>query len=133
MSEDEAPVGAAFRLEIDKRKGVTVITVHGDVDHQEAEALQVAIQTTAQPVVVDLRHCTFMGSAGFLALLTGRRALQEREQRFVVTFREDGRAVARLFEIVGARQMLPLYESPDDAVAAAALRDTRSGVDRRAT
>ena len=130
------PVGddlpAPFRLELRREQDISVIEVHGEVDQPEADALQVAIRTTGRPVVVDLHRCTFMGSAGFVALLAGRMALQEREQRFIVTAPAHEGPVARLFGIVGARQLLPLYESLGDALAAAALRDTRSGVDRRA-
>lgn len=121
-----------FRLDITTERGVTVIGVHGEVDLEEAGTLLVAFQTSRTPVLVDLRPCEFLGGSGLVALLNGRMELQTRKQRFVVLCEPETGIVARLFQAVGARQILPLYDDREEALAAAAAADQRSGADRRA-
>jgi anti-anti-sigma factor len=131
MARHEGALVPNFRLDVSDVDGVSVIEVHGEVDLREAEVLLAAIQDSSGPLVVDLCDCEYMGSPGLVALLNGRMVLQGREQRFIVAYDAEDGMVRRLFQAVGARQILPLYESREEALSAAALTDRRSGVDRR--
>src|SRR4051794_28568859 len=121
-----------FALERTVTDDVSVVAVHGELDHAEAEALIAALSEVDGPLVVDLRQCGFMGSDGLRALLEGRRLASERGHRQVVHIRPSG-PVARLLEVVGAETFFNLWteDDLDGAIAAASRVDRRRFPDRR--
>jgi anti-sigma B factor antagonist len=106
----------------DDREDVLILTVEGDIDGLTAPRLSVAISDAyralgGRPLVLDLTKVQFMGS-------TGLRTLRESAQgpgplRVVV---DHTRPVIRPIEIVGLDQILALYHTVDDAIAAGDLR-----------
>jgi anti-anti-sigma factor len=96
----------------------TVLAVAGEIDLQTAPALAAAIDEAlaagAAELWVDLTATQFMDSSGLHALVTAHRRIQELNRRLAVICR-PGQPVRRLFEIVGAADVLPLY---DDRAAA---------------
>jgi anti-sigma B factor antagonist len=113
-------------LDISNRRVGTalVITVTGEVDLRTATALQAAIQsgladTATSTCVVDLTDVTFLGSDGLAALVEGTRQAHRCRQplRIVV---DSNRPVIRPMEITGLDEVLALYHSVDEALAAGA-------------
>jgi len=106
----------------DDREDVLILTVEGDVDGLTAPRLAAAISgayrvLAGRPLVLDLSNVQFLGS-------TGLRTLRESAQgpgplRIVV---DQQRPVIRPIEIVGLDQILALYHTVADALAAGDLR-----------
>lgn len=100
--------------------GILVLRVVGEVDMENAAALQQAItdgieQTRGKPCVLDLTSVTFLGSAGLHALVQATRHAEEREEplRIVV---DSNRPVIRPIQVTGLDDVLNLYHSVDEAL-----------------
>ncbi|WP_203718992.1 STAS domain-containing protein [Asanoa siamensis] len=89
----------------------TVIYVRGDVDldsHLEVEhAIIAAIETGADPVVVDLSEVPFLDSSGVRALLQARTVALRQEVRLVV--RDPQPIVAQVLRLTN---VAPLFGLP---------------------
>ena len=102
-----------FKISIEDRGGTSVVRVTGEVDlatHEElAEKLRAAANG-AKAVVVDLSGCAFIDSSGIRALLLGARETE----RFLVA--GAGEQVARVLEMTGVTQTVPVHDSVDRAL-----------------
>jgi anti-sigma B factor antagonist len=83
----EAAAGSALqdprlRITVSEREGTVVVAFAGDIDlavgDRVASALAGAIDDGRDPVVADLRECTFLGSTGVRLLLQAGAAAAER-------------------------------------------------------
>ncbi|MFL6119334.1 anti-sigma factor antagonist [Actinophytocola sp.] len=107
---------------------VLVLRVQGDIDGLTAHRLSSAIAEAfrvlmARTLVLDLTQVRFLGSVGLRTLRDSAREASVREGfqplRVVV---DHNRPVIRPIEIVGLDQILALYDSVEDAIAAGDLR-----------
>jgi len=112
----------------DARVDVLILTVEGDVDGLTAPRLSSAIGEAfrvlaGRTMVLDLTHVRFLGSVGLRTLRDSAHEAASREGfqtlRVVV---DHTRPVIRPIEIVGLDQILALYHTVEDAIAAGDLR-----------
>ena len=110
------------------RGDVLILTVLGDIDGLTAPRLSSAVTDAfralaGRPLVLDLSNVRFLGSVGLRTLLDSAREAMRHEGveplRVVV---ERSRPVIRPIEIAGLDQILALYHSVEDAIAAGDLR-----------
>jgi anti-sigma B factor antagonist len=94
-----------------------VITMPAEIDAANADQVLAALLTAARPdvpvLVIDMTATTFCDSAGVHAVITAyRHAAQTGTQlRLAVT------AVQRIFTVIGAHQLMPIYPALEAALA----------------
>jgi anti-anti-sigma factor len=110
---------------------VDVVRIEVEVDLREAGSLRDLLISLDRPAVADLTDCVFMGSDGLRALLEGKRAAAERQQRLVLAV-APGTPVARLLELVAGRTLFNIQPTVEAALEEASIRDQRAVPDRRA-
>ncbi len=106
----------------DDRADVLILTVEGDVDGLTSPRLAAAIADAhralaGRPLVLDLTKVQFLGSTGLRTLRDSAQGLGP--LRVVV---DHTRPVVRPIEIVGLDQILALYHTVAEAIAAGDLR-----------
>lgn len=106
-SSDSTP----FDLTLDRVEGIPVVAVLGDLDIVSAPTLTARLQELSEPVVFDLRHCGFMDSSGFGAIVT-----YQREQPIAVLQAPDGGVRRTLALMLGDSPLV--YDSMAAAVTA---------------
>ncbi|MET7458151.1 STAS domain-containing protein [Streptomyces sp. NPDC005574] len=98
--------------------GVTVLTVHGEIDYQTASPLQNALPPadgTAGPrIVIDLGQVTFIDSSGINTLITAQRAVPDKGW---LRLAGTQGTVLRTLELVGLDTVIPCYPTVRDALA----------------
>jgi anti-sigma B factor antagonist len=120
-SQSTQPVGTAHsvdELALAPPQG-DVLTVSGEIDLSNGSALaeDIAHHLDARPsvLVVDLRAVTFLGSTGLSVLVEAwQRGAPATALRVVAT----DRAVLRPMQISELDQVLPVYATVDEALAA---------------
>ena len=101
--------------------GLAVLTISGEHDLSTAPNVRTQIDglvAERTPIVVDLSAATFVDSSILGVVLEGRRRAADAGIGFAVCQDEDNDAVARVLEITGLRQELPVH--PDRAAAISA-------------
>lgn len=79
-----------FDIATSRSDGVSVVSVTGEIDLTNADAMQAAVEGTATPVVVlDLSAVTFLDSSGIRAIDHARRDLLAGERALVVVSPPD--------------------------------------------
>jgi anti-sigma B factor antagonist len=100
--------------------GVTVLTVHGDLDGLTAPELTTAItnvlETRAAGLIVNLSMVDFLASAGLTALIGGAQAAVAAAKRFGVVV--GGPITRRPIEITCVDEIIPVYPTVNEAVDA---------------
>jgi stage II sporulation protein AA (anti-sigma F factor antagonist) len=100
--------------------GVRLLEVFGELDLATApklcSALDAARGHRVKRLVIDLTGVDFCDSTGLRALIGASSELRFGGGRLAVACLATG-PVARLFDIVGAREALRVYDSPEDALA----------------
>lgn len=105
-----------------------ILTVEGDVDGLTAPRLSAAMAAAfrvlaGRTLVLDLTHVRFLGSSGLRTLRdSGLEAASHEGYRPLRVVVDHTRPVIRPIEIVGLDQILALYHSVEDAIAAGDLR-----------
>jgi anti-sigma B factor antagonist len=107
--------------------GIAVLTISGEHDLNTAPDLRRRLGELIDggtSVVVDLSPATFVDSTILGMILDARRQAVERGRGFAVAHAGgEGEAVARVLEITGLREELPVHRSRQDA-----LRDASTPV-----
>jgi anti-sigma B factor antagonist len=122
------PVGAG-EIEITEREqgGVRVLHVAGELDLSTAPALCLRLESARRVadarVLVDLSHLEFCDSTGLRALILAAQEIATSAGRFGVVVPSDG-AVAKMFTVCGASELLRIFPGPDIALAALAVSST---------
>jgi anti-sigma B factor antagonist len=103
-------------LEARNRDGAVVVTVEGEIDLSNVDDVEAQIlhhaQVSGQPrVVIDVTAVTYLDSAAFAAF----ERLARRIPAWLVLPRTA--PLHRAVEISGIREILPIFESVDDALA----------------
>jgi anti-anti-sigma factor len=102
------------------RDGIIVLSVAGEIDLATAPDLQAALDTALADdppaMVVDLLEVTFLGSVGLQLLVSTRQRFGE-HARFAVA--AEGAATSRSIQLTGLAELLGLYPTVEEALAAA--------------
>lgn len=99
-----------------------VITMPAEVDATNADQVRKALLSAARPevpvLVIDMTRTTFCDSAGVHAVITAYRQAAETGTQL----RLAATTVQRIFTVIGADQLMPIYPALE-----AALADTADG------
>ena len=110
------------RLRVEERGDVAVASVHGELDISNSAATGDAIASElgleARGLVVDFSELAFLDSSAISMLFSLARRLGERRQELHVVAPE-GKAVARVLDIVEFGRAAPVHPTLDAALAAA--------------
>lgn len=120
VADNQESVGhgqlSVVRSDVD---GVTVLSLHGEVDYQSVTALTRAVPsadaTAGQRVIVDLSRVTFMDSSGVNALVALYQAAQA-AQGWLRLVGVRG-AVLRTVQLVGLDTLVTCHPTVQDALA----------------
>ncbi len=100
-----------------RHDGHVVITMPAEIDKANADQVRQALLAVTGPgaavVIIDMSATTFCDSAGVHAIIAAYRhaASAGSHLRLVAT------SVLRIFELIGADQLMPLYPSLESALA----------------
>ncbi len=118
-SVDTGAAGSNCTLEERRIAGVSVVGVTGVVDMLTAPELEKAIAEAAKSspaaVVVDMSSVEFLASAGMGVLIAAQDELAPAIRFAVVA---DGPATSRPLKLVGVTDVIDLYATLDEALAA---------------
>lgn len=105
---------------IEQRDGVPLVEVHGDLDISNADRfesmLERAVAGAARGVIVSLARTTYFDSRGVHALLRFADRLAGNEARLLVVA-PTGTSPRRILDIARVQQLVPMFESVEDAIA----------------
>lgn len=111
----------------DRRAGVTIVAVRGEVDltggNPVADAIVGAFEgrEPGEALIVDLCGCEFMDSSGIHAVVRGLRAAESRRVRYAVACPPAG-AAARALDLA-LRGLVSLHEDLPAALTAVGATD----------
>jgi anti-sigma B factor antagonist len=115
------PASHPFEIREHDAAGVHVVAVLGELDLATAPRLAVKIDTArrngARRLVIDLTTAEFCDSTGLRALVGCRQEIMATGGRLGVAVLAES-AVARMFALAGAEELLPVYEGLEPALAA---------------
>ncbi|ORA22525.1 STAS domain-containing protein [Mycobacterium aquaticum] len=120
-TEGPSSTAPAVSCAVEERRDgdISVVAVSGTVDMLTAPRLEEAIRTATKSspsaVVVDLSGVDFLASAGMGVLVASHNALQP-AMRFAVV--ADGPATSRPLKLVGIDDVVELFATLDEALAA---------------
>lgn len=115
-------------VRVDDRADVVVLAVEGDVDGLTAPRLSSVVadafaRLAGRVLVLDLTDVRFLGSTGLRTLRdSAHEAVHHHGAQPFRVVVDHRRPVIRPIEIVGLDQLLALYHTVDDAIAAGDLR-----------
>src|SRR3954464_9514307 len=117
------PASHPFEIREHDAGGVHVIAMQGELDLATAPRLAVHIDAArrsgARRLVVDLTTAEFCDSTGLRALVGCRQEVVAGGGRMAVAVLEES-AVARMFALAGAQELMPVYSGLEPALAALA-------------
>jgi anti-sigma B factor antagonist len=100
-----------------------VLTVRGEHDLHTAAELRRQLDLLigeGDPIVIDLSPSTFVDSSILGVLLDGRRRAGEGGIPFAIAQADGSVAVSRVLQVTGLQTELPVHETLEEALAAAA-------------
>ena len=110
--------GPSFDVSREERNGAVIVTIDGEVDLTNADALQLAVeQPDARLVVLDLTGVQYIDSSGIRAIEHGFRLLQAEQRSLRIVSPPDSPA-GWTFRVAGFDPRL-VVETVDEALAAA--------------
>ena len=101
--------------------GIPVVAISGEHDLNTAPDLRARLAEVIEnggPVIIDLSPATFVDSSILGAILDARRRAQGAGIGFAVAQGDSAAAVARVLEITGLRDELPVHDDVASAEAA---------------
>jgi anti-sigma B factor antagonist len=117
------PASHPFEIRERDEAGVRIVAMQGELDLATAPRLAVRIDNArrdgARRVLVDMTAAEFCDSTGLRALVGCRQETVAGGGRLAVAVLDDS-AVARMFAVAGATELLPVYDGVDSALAALA-------------
>jgi anti-anti-sigma factor len=109
-----------LRISVTAGTGHTLVTVAGECDlhtgRQLRDMLTSEVSRGARRMILDLSGLSFMDSTGMQVLLSVRTVLSVRGGTLALVSPQP--VVARILELTGADQYLPVYGSLEDAQTA---------------
>jgi anti-anti-sigma factor len=117
------PASHPFEIREHDEGGVHVVAMLGELDLATAPRLAVRIDEArrggARRILVDLTAAEFCDSTGLRALIGCRHEVVAGGGRMALAVLEDS-AVGRMFQLAGAYELMPVYDSLEPALAALA-------------
>jgi anti-anti-sigma factor len=117
------PASRPFEIREHDADGVHVVAVLGELDLATAPRLAFRIDAArragARRLVIDLTAAEFCDSTGLRALVGCRHEVVAGGGRMALAVLEES-AVARMFALAGAHEMMPVYDGLEPALAALA-------------
>jgi anti-anti-sigma factor len=108
---------------------VTVVAVHGELDVRHVggfdRTLLELVPDPERALIVSLIECDFVDSVGVAALHAAFRRVQARGRRPMAIVSPAGSEVRRRLRRAGLEELIPTFDSVDDACAAP-IRTTRA-------
>jgi anti-anti-sigma factor len=108
------------QLQLDEENGITVATVHGEIDLSNAAELEMAIShavgNEAAGLVVDLADVDYLDSSGVTLLFNLARRVARRQQEFVAVVPGDAH-VREILTLSGATEALDLRDNLQAALS----------------
>jgi anti-sigma B factor antagonist len=124
--QDARPSGYTARageLEVTERDdgAIRIFTAAGELDLSTAPSLCLQLDAARRRayarVLVDLSNLHFCDSTGLRALVLAAQEITASAGRFAVVVAPGDGAVARLFKVTGAAELVPLFQTLDHGVA----------------
>ena len=113
-----------LRVSVTSGDSYTVVALTGESDVYTHDQLRGALETEATRgvalLIVDLSGLEFMDSTGVQVLLDIRVMMNDRGGKLALA--QPQNTVARVLNLVGADQLIPVYASVGEAVAGTPLR-----------
>ncbi len=106
--------------------GPAVLTITGEHDLHTAPELRRQLEQLidgGDPIVIDLSPSTFVDSSILGVILDGRKQAADGGIPFAVAQADGAVAVSRVLQVTGLQSELPVHESLEEALAAAAGGD----------
>jgi anti-anti-sigma factor len=117
------PASHPFEIREHDADGVHVVAMLGELDLATAPRLAFRIDAArgrgVRRLVVDLTAAEFCDSTGLRALVGCRREVVAGGGRMALAVLEES-AVARMFALAGAHELMPVYDGLEPALAALA-------------
>ncbi len=104
-------------FEVDRRDGVLILTLRGEIDHHSAVQVRTQMdeliwKEKPTKTVLDLSAIEFMDSSG-LGLIMGRYSLMEKIGG-VLTLRNPNSRIVKIFELAGLCRMVKIEEEKEE-------------------
>lgn len=103
----------AFRVEVERRDGVVVVSPFGEIDmataHQVAQALRPGA-ATVETLVLDLRGVSFLDTSGLRVVVDARERADQ--DGFDLVLVRGNRQIQRIIEIAGLAGALRFVDDP---------------------
>lgn len=111
-------------IEVEPEGGISVLALYGEHDLSTAAELREEIERVAgsgRDVIVDLTNAEFIDSSIIGVLVAGHRDAGESRDadRPLIAVAAPGGPVARLFELVSISELITVYPTRREALAAA--------------
>jgi anti-sigma B factor antagonist len=112
---------ASLDMTIEEKGESTKVVLRGRFDTTGAILIEMpfnAVTSEKRAIVVDLSAVTFMSSYGIRVLLVGAKTIKSRGGKLAILCPEGN--VAKVLEATGTNTLIPVYPTPDAALAAVA-------------
>jgi anti-anti-sigma factor len=120
VNEDQFNESPLLTVRASDVAGAVVVTVEGEIDVDTADvvldALRLGFASDCSAVIADLTQVSFFGSTGISTLITAHDLAEDHCRVFQVV--APHRAVRRPLQVTGVADVLALYDSVDEALAA---------------
>ena len=107
-------------VNVERHDRALIAKVDGRIDAMNASdfenSMREAIEEGSQAVIVNLASVSYISSAGLRAILLIAKPLSKRGVRFALC--STSRSIREVFEISGFDQIIAMYDSQDEALAA---------------
>jgi anti-anti-sigma factor len=109
-----------MEIKVQTMQRCTLVTLSGEADHAAAPELEQTlfdlIQAGSGNLVINLRHVTYISSAGLRTLVSAQVKARQRVPRGDVVLSELSPVSKRTLELVGFHHLFASYETDAEAV-----------------
>ena len=110
----------ALDVEFERRDGVLIVSASGRLESANAadfyKTVRAEIDAGDRAVVMDFESLKFLGSAGLRAVFMTASDLEKRDAAIAVC--SPPKPIAKVIKLSGMEQLIPVYPSQADALAA---------------
>jgi anti-anti-sigma factor len=107
-------------LDVEQRGQLWLVRIHGEIDisnaHEVSAAVEAAMPSGAETLVIDLTETTYLDSAGVQILFVLAQRLQTRRQNMRIVVPEDA-PIRAVLELTGMPRVIPVESRLDEAPA----------------
>jgi anti-anti-sigma factor len=110
-----------MEINVQPMQHCTVVALSGEADHAAAPKLEQTLlgllQVGSGNLVINLRHVTYISSAGLRALVFAQVKARQRVPRGDIVLSELSPISKRTLELVGFHHLFEFYETDAEAIA----------------